>query len=121
VHNPVAVLEQVAAKKFTRPRGDGVVRACRAEIHKQFRCVRISRNEFDNLIDLKEAPMECPHLAGVYMKYCVAEKELYVPSIYEMREYCKYLQHRICRHYMQADNGPTTIDHAPVCRDSACN
>ena len=63
--------------------------------------------------------MECQHFAGVFMKYCVAEREVYVPSIYEMSEYCKYIQHRVCRHYMRADNGPAKTSDASVCRDNA--
>jgi len=50
--------------------------------------------------------MECPHFTGMYMKYCAAKRETYVPSIYEMSEYCKQSQHRICWLYMRTDNGP---------------
>ena len=63
--------------------------------------------------------MECPHFAGVYMKYCVAEREVYVPSISEMREHCRHLQHRLCRHYLRTDNSLAQTGTAPVYRDSA--
>jgi len=33
----------------------------------------------------KEVAMECPHFVGMFMKYCVAEREAYIPSLYEMR------------------------------------
>jgi hypothetical protein len=58
--------------------------------------------------------MECPHLAGVFMKYCVAENETYVPSVYEMREYCVEPQHRVCRHYMQSDKSSGNTENAPL-------
>ena len=63
--------------------------------------------------------MECPHFAGVFMKYCVAERTVYVPSIYEMREYCKQGQHRVCQHYMRTDKGQAKTNTAPVRRTSA--
>jgi hypothetical protein len=51
----------------------------------------------------RETHMECPHFNGVFMKYCVAEKEVYIPSIYEIREYCQFIQHRVCPHYMRTE------------------
>jgi len=49
--------------------------------------------------------MVCPYLSGLYIKYCIAEKYDYVPSIYELREYCKARQHRVCRYYLRTDDG----------------
>jgi hypothetical protein len=65
--------------------------------------------------------MECPHYVGVFMKYCVAEKEVYVPSIYELREYCNHVQHRVCQFYLRSKNGTESTSNAPDCRDSARN
>ena len=62
--------------------------------------------------------MECPHFAGVFMKYCAAGREVYVPSIYEMREHCNHLQHKICPNYMRTDNGAAS-SNASVCHDNA--
>ena len=62
--------------------------------------------------------MECPHFAGVFMKYCVAERETYVPSVYEMREYCQQAQHRVCRIYMRTDKGTAMVRRNPVQRHS---
>lgn len=63
--------------------------------------------------------MECPYFTGVFMKYCVAEGEMYVPSIYDMREHCKHLQHRVCRRYLRSDSGSTTRNKASDCSDNA--
>lgn len=60
--------------------------------------------------------MECPHFAGMFMKYCVAERETYVPSVYEMREYCQQSQHRVCGIYMRTDNGTATINNTVMRR-----
>ncbi len=63
--------------------------------------------------------MECPHFAGMFMKYCVAERETYVPSVYEMREYCQQEQHRVCGIYMRSDNGATGMNKIAVQRQRA--
>jgi hypothetical protein len=56
--------------------------------------------------------MECPHLAGELMKYCVAEKAVYVPSIYELREYCNHQQHRTCQFYARSENSAASTSAA---------
>jgi hypothetical protein len=55
-----------------------------------------------------EGTMECPYLSGLYMKYCISEKHDYVPSVYELREYCKERQHRVCQYYLRADAATVT-------------
>ncbi len=62
--------------------------------------------------------MECPHFAGVVTKYCVAEREFYVPSIDEMSEYCKHIQHRGCRHFIRIDNDSVTKNNPDFCSDT---
>jgi hypothetical protein len=63
-----------------------------------------------------ETIMECPHLAGDFMKYCVAEKAVYLPSIYELREYCSHQQHRVCQFYLRSSSTVATCND-PVCDD----
>ena len=46
--------------------------------------------------------MRCTFFIGNYVFSCNAGKRVYVPSIFEMREYCKQIQYRICPHYMNA-------------------
>lgn len=62
--------------------------------------------------------MECPHFAGVLMKYCAAEKAVYVPSIYEMREYCRHQQHRLCPFYSRTENTTRRDDQCSAESDS---
>ena len=63
--------------------------------------------------------MSCPHFAGIFMKYCVAEKEVYVQSIYETREHCTQLLHKVCRHYMRTNSGSGERSSASVACDDA--
>jgi hypothetical protein len=44
----------------------------------------------------------CTFLIGNYVFSCNAGKGVYVPSIFEMREYCRQTQYRICPHYLNA-------------------
>lgn len=63
--------------------------------------------------------MECPHFAGEFMKYCAADRDVYVPSVYEMGEQCKFLLHKVCRRYMLSDGGSAARVTAMVCSDHA--
>lgn len=47
--------------------------------------------------------MRCPFLTGKYMLYCTALKEVYVPSIFELDEYCKNDGYGMCSAYMKRD------------------
>jgi len=64
--------------------------------------------------------MECPHFTGMYMKYCTAEQEMFVPSIHEMREYCTSARHRACRFYAPADNVSENMRNGCEFRSNAC-
>ena len=48
--------------------------------------------------------MKCPYFAGEYMQYCTAEKDVYIPSISEIRDQCRLPQHKVCWHYMRTDH-----------------
>lgn len=46
--------------------------------------------------------MECPLLGGNYIASCTALKRVYVPSSFELGEYCRTIAHRVCPFYLQA-------------------
>lgn len=43
--------------------------------------------------------MNCPHQQGTYMYSCKSSRDVYVPSAFELTEYCGSTGHRICRRY----------------------
>ena len=43
--------------------------------------------------------MNCPYLSGKYFKSCAVSREAYVPSTYEMDEYCATNRHSLCPCY----------------------
>ncbi len=43
--------------------------------------------------------MECHFLSGRYMKYCIESRESYVPSAFELEEYCTTSRHTLCPLY----------------------
>lgn len=40
--------------------------------------------------------MECRFLAGIYMKYCNESSEGYIPTSFEMEEYCTSGRYTLC-------------------------
>jgi len=56
--------------------------------------------------------MKCPFLKGRYMFSCSARREVYVPSTFELGEYCRSTRCRVCPFYAAAqDEGrPFTIE-----------
>jgi hypothetical protein len=51
--------------------------------------------------------MKCLFLKGRYMLSCSARREVYVPSIFELGEYCKSTRYKVCPFYCAAqDEGP---------------
>ncbi len=50
--------------------------------------------------------MRCPLLTGKYMLSCSALKEVYVPSAFELEEYCKKPLYTMCPFYMKTDLRP---------------
>lgn len=49
----------------------------------------------------RESNMNCPFLAGKDMLSCAALKDVYVPSSFELDEYCKQTLHKMCRRYLR--------------------
>ncbi len=48
--------------------------------------------------------MRCHLLQGKYMIFCIAVKEGYIPSTFELDEYCRQDKHKTCPLYRQAKN-----------------
>ena len=46
--------------------------------------------------------MQCPFITGKYMFSCKALKEVYVPSEFELGEYCRQSRHKICPFYCKS-------------------
>jgi len=46
--------------------------------------------------------MRCLHLQGKYMIFCTAVKEGYIPSTFELDEYCRQEKHTGCPLYGKA-------------------
>jgi hypothetical protein len=40
--------------------------------------------------------MRCPHLSGTHISSCAVEKVVYIPSLFELEEYCKTPRHKKC-------------------------
>jgi hypothetical protein len=49
--------------------------------------------------------MKCPFMTGIYLSSCSANKEVYVPSRFELEEYCRDSRHRMCPFYCAAEVG----------------
>ncbi len=50
----------------------------------------------------KETIMNCPLVKGKYMLSCGASAQVYVPSRFELDEYCKNTRYKICPFYFKA-------------------
>jgi hypothetical protein len=46
--------------------------------------------------------MRCLLLQGKYMIYCTAVTEGYIPSTFELDEYCRQKKHKMCPLYCKA-------------------
>jgi len=57
--------------------------------------------------------MECPYFAGTFMKYCVAERDVYMPSIDEDRDQCRLPQHKVCWRYMRTEKASARTNDVP--------
>lgn len=55
--------------------------------------------------------MKCPFLKGNYLASCKADREVYVPTTFELREYCKTSQYLICPFYFRAKNEGKQVRH----------
>ncbi len=45
--------------------------------------------------------MRCPHLVKCVISACKATEISYVPSLFELEEYCKTKSHRKCPFYLK--------------------
>jgi hypothetical protein len=46
--------------------------------------------------------MKCTFIEGNFFLSCKANKEVYVPSLFEFREYCSGKQYKMCPHFFKA-------------------
>jgi hypothetical protein len=52
----------------------------------------------------EEETMKCLFLKGRYMFSCSARREVYVPSTFELGEYCKSTRYKVCPFYCAAQD-----------------
>jgi hypothetical protein len=48
-----------------------------------------------------EAIMKCPYLKRWLVATCMIEDKIYVPSIFQLQEYCKTKGHKKCPFFMK--------------------
>jgi len=48
--------------------------------------------------------MGCPYLSGKYMLSCTALREVYIPSAFELGEYCKNVRYKMCPFYIKRES-----------------
>jgi len=46
--------------------------------------------------------MKCPHLRPWQVETCKIEQTLYVPSVFQLQEYCKTKGHEKCPFFVQS-------------------
>ncbi len=49
--------------------------------------------------------MRCPFISGKYFKSCSVGREPYVPSAFEMAEYCTTTRHTLCPFFARREQG----------------
>lgn len=48
------------------------------------------------LKNIMEEAMECPYLNNWRVVTCIVNNKLYIPSLFELEEYCKTKSHKKC-------------------------
>jgi hypothetical protein len=51
----------------------------------------------------RDVTMRCLLLQGKYMIFCTAIREGYIPSTFELDEYCRLARHKMCPLYCKAE------------------
>ncbi len=46
---------------------------------------------------------KCQYLSGKYMRFCSVSREPYVPSAFELGEYCATGRHQMCPFYQKKE------------------
>jgi hypothetical protein len=58
--------------------------------------------------------MRCNFLSGRYMLLCKIGARPYVPSSFEIREYCKTGRHKVCPLYFSRQDGRDMLSSAGI-------
>ncbi len=58
--------------------------------------------------------MNCLYLAGNYFKSCSVSREAYVPSAFEMEEYCTSSRHSLCPFYAKRQSEYPALEREPM-------
>ena len=58
-----------------------------------------------------EETMKCPHLRPWLIATCKVEDKMYVPSVFQLQEYCKTKSHKKC---------PLFLENIAVKREADC-
>lgn len=61
-----------------------------------------------------EEVKRCTFLEGNYLLSCKANKEVYVPSIFEFREYCTSKQYKMCPFFFKAVMASWSFSKRPL-------
>jgi hypothetical protein len=62
---------------------------------------------------------KCPFMTGIDMVSCSALKEVYVPSTYELKEYCKSSLHTMCSRNLMRERSSSADNAGSAARRSA--
>ena len=54
-------------------------------------------------IPVSDQHTQCRFMSGKYMMSCGRNREVYVPSSAELRDYCESPMHRLCQRYQLDD------------------
>ena len=57
--------------------------------------------------------MKCPFLSGTYVLSCKAFG-VYVPSPFELKEFCSCGRHKVCSSYIMVTSGDMKPSHVPL-------
>lgn len=62
--------------------------------------------------------MKCDYLSGEYVLSCTADRGVYIPSLFELEEYCRTTKSTLCPlHHPVAPKEAAAMDHRKLhCR-----
>ncbi len=57
-----------------------------------------------------EEAMKCPHLRRWTVAACRIDEKLYVPSVFQLEEYCRTREHRKCPFFVKRLSGRKEVN-----------